>query len=158
MTIGHEVDLDCAPGYRCRGDVNVNQPDWLDLEFGNVHGSELMIFGFDKLTDPSDPSRSIDTAADFAAWIAAHDSVSIIKPAHDVLVGGIAGVELDVQNGHKDVPFGPSDAKVRLTALRVGDRLVVIQGSLGPENTVGNYDAAVNGLQNVIDSISWSGD
>ena len=157
LTIGHEVDLDCVPGYRCRGDINVNQPDWLDFEFGNVHGSELMIFGFDKFTDPDDPNRSIDTPADFAAWIAAHDAVSIVAPAHAVLVGGVAGVQLDIQNGDQDVPFGPSTAKVRLTALQIDGRQVVIQGTLGPENTVGDFNAAVDGLQKVIDSITWGG-
>ena len=155
FTVDHEVDLDCVPGYRCRGDVNVDEPDWLDLEFGNDNGSELMIFGLDKLTDPARPGKFVDPPADFAAWITRFKGVSIVEPARDTLVGGVQAVRLDIDAGHESATFGPSDSRVRLTALRVGGREVVIQETLGPENTTGDFDAAVDGLQAVIDSITF---
>jgi TolB protein len=155
FTLDHEVDLDCVPGYRCRGDVNVDEPDWLDLEFGNVHGSELMVFGLDKLPDPARPGKFIDPPDDFGAWIASFKGVSIVDSAHDVLVGGVQAVQLDIDTGHEAASFGPSDSTVRLIALRVAGREVVIQETLGPENTTGDFDAAVGGLQAVIDSITW---
>src|SRR3954470_9314907 len=33
LSVDRQVKIDCAPGYRCRGDVDVNLPNWLDIEF-----------------------------------------------------------------------------------------------------------------------------
>jgi len=168
LTIGREVDLDCVAGYECRGDIDVNLPDWLDFEFGNDHGSELMIFGFDMLFDPEDPSRLIEPPADFAAWLAGHDGVSILGNAHDLLVGGIPAIQVDVETDDQGLTGGPADVpefptlglgpnvRARLTALRAGGRQVWIVGMLGNENKVGDYEAAVDGLQGIIDSITWA--
>ena len=56
----------------------------------------------------------------------------MIEPAHSVSIGGQPAVELDVHTGDADLPR-----------------------MLGPENTVRDFDAAVDGLQPLIDSITW---
>jgi hypothetical protein len=37
----------------------------------------------------------------------------------------------------------------------VQGRCVVISATFGPDNTVGDFDAAVRGLQPIVDSIRW---
>jgi hypothetical protein len=46
LTIGHEVDLDCVPCYRCRGDVDVNLPNWLGLELATTTAPNSTSFGW----------------------------------------------------------------------------------------------------------------
>jgi hypothetical protein len=155
FAVDHEVDLDCVPGYRCRGDVNVNESFWLDLEFGNHHGSELMVF------------RLIDTPDHFARWIAAQPGVTVMRKSHSVVIGDMPASELDIMSGHANVTFGstgladPSSlgigqqTPVRVDAVSVGGRQMVILRMLGPESAFRDFDAAADGLQAVIDSITW---
>jgi hypothetical protein len=42
-----------------------------------------------------------------------------------------------------------------LTAVHVQRSCVVISATFGPDNTVGDFEAAVRGLQPIIDSIRW---
>ncbi|MEO6349047.1 MAG: hypothetical protein ABIP53_00140 [Candidatus Limnocylindrales bacterium] len=169
LTIGHEADLDCVAGYICRGDVNADFPFWLDLEFGNRHGSELMVFSFDKVLDPDSPGELMDLPADFAGWIGEQPQVTIVEAPHAVVIGGIAAQELDVTGaGDKGLdlyPTGLDDPPalgigfpgqmVRLDVLRIRDRELIIQRMSGPEHTIGTFETAVEGLQAVVDSITF---
>ena len=65
FTVGDAVNLDCAPNYECRGEVAVDEPGWVALDFGHDHGSELSISRVEELADGTAPP------ADFAAWLAA---------------------------------------------------------------------------------------
>lgn len=51
LTVGREVELSCVPGYKCRGDVDVNLPGWLFFEFGNAPAFEIAINRVDKVLD-----------------------------------------------------------------------------------------------------------
>jgi hypothetical protein len=172
LTVGHEVDLDCAAGYICRGDVDVNLPFWLDLEFGNRHGSELMVFSGDKVLDPNVQGRLMDLPDDFAAWIAAQPQLTVAERTHEVVIGTVPAQEFDITQvgqgglalfptGWVDLPAigiggGGAGGKARLDVLRVGDRQIVIQRTFGPEHAIGTFETAVDGLQPVIDSITWA--
>ena len=107
---------------------------------------------------------------DLAAWIVAQPGVTEVTPAVDVSVGGHPAKRLELR-ADRDVRFGPSGIsefpswgigrdgfngkRSWLTAVKVGDVGVLIWEGFGPDNTVGDFDAIVKGLQPVIDSISW---
>ena len=168
ITVTDLVDLDCAPGYRCRGDINVNIDRWLDLEFGNVHGSELMIFRIDKVFVDEAAGTVEDPPADFASRIAHLPGVKQLSAPVAVTVGGMAGTRLDLNPTH-DVTIGASglddlagfgiagdpDKRAWITTVNVNGRWVAIMEVLGPENTVADFDAVVAGLQPIVDSITW---
>jgi hypothetical protein len=172
LTIGHEVDLDCVAGYICRGDVNVNLSFWLDLEFGNQHGSELSACSGTKILDPNKPGRLMALPGDFAAWIAAQPQLTVAEPPHKVVIGGLTAQEFDITQVGKDgialFPTGLADLtavgvggggageRARIDVLRVGHREIVIQRTLGPEHTIGTFETAVGGLQEVIETIGWA--
>jgi hypothetical protein len=42
-----------------------------------------------------------------------------------------------------------------LTAVHVQRSCVVISATVGPDNTVGDFEAAVRGLPPIVDSIRW---
>ena len=59
---------------------------------------------------------------------------------------------------------GPDDAswfglaanhETRAIALAVGDQTVLITEQMGPENTIRDFEAAVNGLHPLVNSIVW---
>jgi len=170
LTIDRVVDLDCAPGYRCRGDISVNLPNWLGLEFGNVHGSEIGFSRLDKVVDPDAPDTLVDPPADLGAWLSALPGLTVEESAKSVTVGDITATQLDVMTGEDPVSFGPtgltsSDApqsfglppnrKARLIVMSVGGQTVLITEQIGAENTVGDFQAAVESLQPLLDSITW---
>lgn len=168
ITIDHEVDLDCAPGYRCRGDIDVNLPQWVGFEFGNVHGSELDIFRLDRVYARGDSQTPVNIPADVVAWFQGLPGINVQGDAIETRVGGLPAARFDAQPTHV-VPIGPSgladidqfginggaDARAWVTVLRVDDHLVVIAELLGPENTIGDFEAAVRGLDPIIASIVW---
>ena len=162
ITINNLVDLDCAPGYRCRGDIDVNIEHWLDLEFGNVHGAELMVVRLDQVWIDESKGTTKLPPDDLAAWIASRPGITEVNPAVTASVGGIAGTRLDLHPAH-DVGFGPNfgiagDAHKRawITVLNVRGSWVLIVEVLGPENSVDNFDTVVRGLQPIVDSIVWN--
>ncbi|MFL5770132.1 MAG: hypothetical protein ACJ765_08625 [Chloroflexota bacterium] len=169
MTVDRQVNLDCAQGYRCRGDVNVNLPDWLDIEFGHDHPIEMHVMGFDKVVAPG-ASRPLERPPDdLASWIAAMPGVTI-DASKPITIGGIPASQLDLQTGDHDVTFGPVSGVPefptlglgahqvhRVDVLRIGPRVVVI--GLGPvraeDSTKDRLAAAIAMLQPIVDSISW---
>jgi hypothetical protein len=168
LTIGREVDLDCAAGYRCQGDIDVNTASWLDLEFGNAHGSEFSVLRLDPLSDPGKPATVTEPPGDLAGWISALPDVSVIEGPTSVSVGGVDAVQLDVRTA-KDVGFAPPGLngpfpqwgglpaahEARLVFLRIDGHAIMLTEQIGPENTVHDFAAAIAGLQDLVDSISW---
>jgi hypothetical protein len=173
LTIGNVVNLDCAPGYRCRGEVDLNSANFLDLEFGNVHGSEVHIIRLDKVYDPAKPGKVINPPGDLAAWIEALPGTAVLAPAKTAMIGGMPAVEFDARTPGEmwlgPLPGGPNDtadpagprAGIGPSALRIilvthsDAYLVLITEWLGPENTVRNGADALKSLQPLIDSITW---
>jgi hypothetical protein len=170
LTIDHMVDLDCAPGYRCRGDIDVNLPQWVAFEFGNLHGSELDIYRLDKVYARGDGGELIDAPDDCGAWLTGLPGINVLGDPMPVKVDGLPALRLDVKPDHV-VLFGPSgltpfpdkfgvnggtNVRARITVVHVQGRCVVISASFGPDNTVGDFDAVARGLQPIVDSIVWN--
>ena len=160
LTIDHLVDLDCAPGYRCRGDIDVNMEHWVALEFGNVHGSELDVARVDKIPATPTGTKLVDPPADLAWWVARQPGVQTVSEPMPVAIGGVPGSRLDLR-ADKAVSFGPSwgmcpGCRQWITVLRVNDAWVLIVEQLGPDNSVRDFDRVVDGLQPVVDSIVWN--
>ena len=170
LTIDRQVDIDCAPGYRCRGDIDVNSEHWLDIEFGHDHPVEINMMGFDQLYDPKHPGKQIDPPADLAAWIAALPGVTVAAQT-PIEVGGVAATQLDMRTGDVDVPFGPT-ALADLPSLgfgahqlhrvilvhRSGAAIIIGIGSLNlnpaDDNAQRLADAA-DILEPIVESIAW---
>jgi hypothetical protein len=167
LTIDRQVQIDCAPGYRCRGDVNVNAPNWLDLEFGHDHPVEIHIMGFDRVYDPKHPGKLMDPPTNLDAWIAAFPGVTVIarKPVH---VGGLDATQLDLRTG-RDLAFGPT-AFADFPSLGFGahqlHRVIVVRvhgaavifgiGSINAEDsTLDRLAVAADILQPIVDSVTW---
>jgi hypothetical protein len=164
LTVDRVVDLDCSPGYLCRGTVDVNAAGWLDLEFGNVHGSEIDIIRLDKVYDPKSPKKLIDPPKDLAAWIRALPGTAVLQSPKAVVIGGLPGTQFDVRTpgnlqfrlipgGYGQAGIGPSGLRVIL--LTVHGHLVLISEWLGADNTVRDGQAALDSLQPLVDSIKW---
>jgi len=166
IKITNLVNLDCAAGYRCRGDIDVNLPPWLGLEFGNDHGVELDVTRIDKVFASATSDALIDPPADLASWIAAQPGVVRLAKAVPVTVGGVEGVRLDF-GSDRIVRFGSTDQadlpccgigpkeRIWLTVVNVDGHWVLIKEDLGPDNTVHEFDNAIRGLQPIVDSITW---
>lgn len=167
ITVNNLVDLDCVPGYPCRGDIDVNFPKWLGLEFGNVHGAELDVGRIDKVFRNAKSGELIDPPSDLAKYIAALPGVVRLAKPVPVSFGGVDGVRLDF-GSDRIVSFGSTGyagltccgmspmARIWVSVLKVDGHWVLILEELGPDNTVGDFDAVVRGLQPVIDSIVWN--
>ena len=165
LTIDHVVDLDCAPGYRCRGDIDTNAPSWLGFEFGNVHGSEIDIIRLDKVYNPKSPKKLIDPPSDITAWVKALPGTAVLQAPQAVLVGGIDATEFDVKTAG-DLQFGPipeipdgqaglGPSGLRVVFVTVHGHLILISEWLGPDNAVRDGAAALEGLQPFVKSIAW---
>jgi hypothetical protein len=167
ITINDLVDLDCAPGYKCRGDIDVNFPKWVGLEFGNVHGAELDVGRIDKVYKNATSDELIDPPADLAKLIAAQPGVVRLAKPVPVSIGGVSGMRLDfgsdriVRFGSTGYPgmtccgIGPM-ARIWVSVLKVDGYWVLVLEELGPDNTVGDFDAVARGLQPIVDSIVWN--
>jgi hypothetical protein len=164
LTIGNVVALDCVAGDGCTGRINVNEPAWLDLEFGKDHGSEFMAIRLEKVYDPGSAGTLIDPPEDLAAWITTLPGTAELDGPKAVSVGGLAASQFDVRTPG-DISFGliPGNTIgaamgptiLRVIVLRVDGHLVLILEGLGPHNTAGNGQAALDSLQPLVDSISW---
>jgi hypothetical protein len=168
VRIDKAVNLDCAPGYDCRGDVDANEAGWVDLEFGNVHGSELDIIRVDKVYDPMAPKTLVDPPADLAGWLQAlpGKGTAVLSAPKAITIGGLPATQFDVrtpgelQLGHiagtADGQAGIGPSGLRIIVLRVHTQVVVLTEWLGPENTIRDGAAALASLQPVVESIVWS--
>jgi hypothetical protein len=168
LTIDRQVRIDCAPGYRCRGDVDVNTANWLNLEFGHDHPIEIHVMRFDQVYDPKHAGRLIAPPEDLAAWVSAYEDVTVIDRT-SVEVGGIEAVQLDLRLGSQDMVFGPTglaDPSAlgfgahqlhRVIVARVHGAAVVFGlGSVnGEDRTPERLAAAADILQPIVDSITW---
>jgi hypothetical protein len=167
LTIDRQVEIDCAPGYRCRGDVNVNSSNWLDLEFGHDHPIEIHMMGFDRVYDPKHPGKLMDPPTNLDAWISAFSGVTVIarKP---VRVGGLEATQLDLRTG-RDLAFGPTSLADfpslgfgahqlhRVIVVRVHRSAVIFGiGSVNAgDGTPDRLAAAADILQPIVDSVTW---
>jgi hypothetical protein len=169
LTVDRQVNIDCAPGYRCRGDVDVNLPDWLDIEFGHDDPIELHVMAFDQVFAPTASRPLVRPPDDLAAWIAAMPGVTIIA-SKAITVGGIHASQLDLRTGDEDLTLGPiagiPDISTlgfgphqihRVDVLHVGGRVVVIGLGLvrTEDSTREEVAAAAAMLQPIVDSIAW---
>jgi len=153
-----------SPGW----EVDVDTPGWVGMEFP-LSGSILGTFGIvrvAKIVDPSHPGKLINPPKDLVGWIAKLPGLKVISPPTPVTVGGIAGKEVDVLIGPKDVGVGPipgsSDvgdgfpqkAAVRVIVVIVDGRDVQI--SFAPDEAGSkHFDVAAGSAKELIDSITW---
>jgi hypothetical protein len=162
FTIDREVQHNCAPGFTCRGSIDVNQAAWLGLEFGQPR-IEVNMFRVDKVNDPAHPGALIDPPADLATWIASRPGVTVVNPPKAVTVGGLAGTQFDLQIGAKDVPIGPipgitdfglglgANGTSRYIAVKVqGHQILIVLGTEDP------FLPSMPELQPLVDSIVWN--
>jgi len=167
FTVSHEVDLDCARGFVCRGDVDAGFPYWLDMEFGNEHGSELSVISMRHVPGFT-PAKGLaaKSPAEFVAWLTSQPNATVIDGPTDVQVGNRSGVQADLYLGDgvtfgatefPDVPnlsVGPR-TRARISATETDGTLVLIVGLIGSENVDHDFNAAVGGLQPLLDSMMW---
>lgn len=171
LTIDNVVALDCFPGYQCRGDIDVNLSNWVGFEFGNVHGSEFNVIRLDQVFDLQSPDELRDPPIDLAGWASRLPGITVVDRGGAVTVGGLPASQMDLLSGADPVPFGPTgltgadepqwfglppNTETRLIALKVDGKTILITEQLGIENTVGDFDTAVSGLQPLLDSIVWA--
>jgi len=166
ITIGSVVDLDCSPGFQCRGNIAANLPSWLDLEFGTAHGSEFMVTGLDKVHDPTSPGSLIDPPSDLASLIASQPGVVVLQGPEAVTVGGIAATQIDIW-AHQTLLLGPmpgvagSDVgfatahETRVIVVVVDGHTILITEQIGAQNTIRDFQAAVDSLKPLLDSVRW---
>jgi len=165
ITIDHVVDLDCAAGYICRGDVDANMTGWLGLSFGNVHGSEIDLVRLDKVYDPAAPSKLIDPPVDLAAWLVALPGTAVLAPPKTVSIGGRPAIQFDVKTpgdlqlgpmpGGGDGQAGIGPNGLRIVLVTVDGLLVLISEWIGADNTVLDRQAALDSVQPLVNSIKW---
>jgi hypothetical protein len=169
LTINHEVENGCAPGFRCRGSIDVNRGAWLNLEFGNdppLHPPvEVSIIRLDKVVDLQS-GKLVAAPADLAAWIEKYPGITLRTPPKAVKIGGLDATELDVKTGSNGIAFGPipgvtdpgagqgPNRTVRFIVVAVEDHQVLITIDTIEEGSA-HIDAANIILQPLIDSIVW---
>ena len=168
LTIDREVNLDCAPGYRCRGDVDVNVPTWVDLEFGHDHPIDINIMRFDRALRSEAPRQIASTPGRSGSV-----DRCLARPDRDRPGAGARrwrrATQVDVQAGAGSIRLGPSGETDpptlgfgahqlrRLVVLRVDGVAVFVQiGSVNPvDETPARLTAAIDELQPIVDSITW---
>jgi len=155
--IVREVEHNCQPGFACRGDIDVNLPGWLGLEFGQPR-IEINVIRVDKVNDPVHAGQVIDPPTDLAAWIASRTDLTVVsqKP---VTVGGLAATQLDVQVHGKDITFGPipgvTDVTAGIGANWIARLHVVTVGGHQVLVITHAEDGSIYELQPIVDSIVW---
>ena len=156
--VADEVEHNVAPNYQGRGNIDANSAGWLYLEFGQP-AIEIGVVRVDKLNDPAHPGRLIDPPADLAAWIAGRPGLTVVDQKA-VNVGSLAGIQLDVRTGNKDVQVGPipgvTDVPNGLPKNLVSRVfLVTVHGHQVLIGLVAN-DGSLDELQPFVDSIVWN--
>ncbi|MFL5671054.1 MAG: hypothetical protein ACJ77C_03075 [Chloroflexota bacterium] len=158
FTVEREVQHNCVPGYRCRGNIDSNSSSWLSLEFGEPL-IDVQIIRVDKVDDPAKAGRLMDPPADLAAWIAGRPGVTVIgqKAAS---VGGLPAQQLDVRMGSRDVHVGPipgvTDPPIGFGANTLSRLFVVDVRGHQILITLHATDGSIDELQPLVDSIVWN--
>ncbi len=173
FTVGSEVQLSCLPGFKCRGDIEVNQPGWLGLGFGNAPAFEVTIDRIDKVLEPHHKSTLINPPKDLAGWVSTLPGITLTAPAVRTRIGGFDAVQLDVRSGATAVTFGPIPGMAasstfgfgphdahRIYGLEVdGHAVLIVVGVVGdtPDAVVtpDQLQPAIEALQPLVDSIVW---
>ena len=162
FTVADAVELDCAPNYECRGEVDADGPGWMALDFGHDHGSELIIMRIDQLADGSTPP------ADLATYIAALPGVSVVSGPTPATIGGMSASRLEFETGDASVAIGPIPDETEVGAgfppnnprlvytVNVRGQWVLISVGFDADNIVRNYDETIDAIQPIIDSITWN--
>jgi hypothetical protein len=157
FTIDREVEHNCAPDYQCRGTVDANLAGWVGLEFG-LPRIEMNVIRVDTVSDPAKPGALMDPPADLAAWIASRPGVTVTSQKA-VQVGGLAGTQLDVRTGNKDLSFGPipgvTDVPFGLGANWTSRMFVVPVDGRQVVIILHAEDGSLTELQPLVDSIVW---
>lgn len=157
FTIDKEVEHNCAPGFSCRGSIDVNVAGWTSLEFGQPR-IEVQILRVDKVHDPAHTGALIDPPANFAAWIGSRPGVTVIAQ-RVAQVGGVAATRLDVRTGAKGVEFGPipgvTDPGLGLGANWVARLFVVPVHGRQVFIALHAEDGSLEELQPLVNSIVW---
>jgi hypothetical protein len=161
FTVGDAVNLDCAPNYECRGEVDVDEPAWVALDFGHDHGSELLIMRIDEIAGGTPPP------ADLASWIAALPGLTMHAGPTEVTVGGLPASRLVFETGDAPVEVGPipgiddigagfppNDHRLAYV-VDVRGHWVLISVGFDADNIVRNFEETVAAIQPIIDSITW---
>ena len=105
-------------------------------------------------------------AAAVAALYTTSPGVTVVQTPKTVVVGGLPAIQVDVwaRQGlsigtRTDVAgsdFGLAPAhETRLIIIPINGQTVVITEQIGPNNTTNDFQAAMNSLQPLIDSIKW---
>lgn len=155
--IVREVEHNCQPGFACRGDIDVNLPGWLGLEFGQPK-IEINVIRVDKVNDPARVGQLIDPPTDLAAWIASRTDLTVVsqKP---VTVGGLDATQLDIQTQGKAIEFGPipgvTDVGFGLLPNTISRLFVVGVGGHQVVIILHAEDGSLYQLQPLVDSIVW---
>jgi hypothetical protein len=161
FTVGDAVNLDCAPNYECRGEVDADEPGWVALDFGHDHGSELLIMRIDEVVDAAQPP------ADLAQWISTRPGVTLVEGPAAVTIGGLPAKRIEFQTGDPPVEVGPipgvedpgagfpPDDHRLAYVVNVRGQWVLISVGFDANNVVHNYEETVAALQPIIDSIDW---
>lgn len=173
LTVGSEVELSCVPGFKCRGDVFVNLPGWLNIGFGDDPGYELHLFRIDKVVDARHGAKLIAPPRDLAGWISKLPGVTVVSPRQHVKVGGLDAEQIDIQSGDAAISSGPipgvkdppgigfaAHQAHRIVVVNVrGHQVLIMEGVVTKDPdavvTAAELKEATDFLQPLVDSIVW---
>jgi len=171
LTVGNQVENGCAPGFQCRGTVDVNSPGWLDIEFGNAPPDhpriEVFAVRLDKVVDVTRPGKFVTPPADLATWFTRLPGLRVLAQPKPVTIGGQPATQLDLQAGSKDVGFGPipgvtaigagigKGQTIRLFVVPISGRQVIIW-IIADETGTTHFARMTQTMQPLIDSIVWN--
>ena len=149
------------------GGSDVDRPGWVGLEIGSAPVLDLNIIRIDKVFDPKARGKLIDPPEDLATWLAHFPGPTVTAAPSRVMVGGIAGQQLDVLVGAKDFSYAPIDGvdikagegpggKLRIVVVKVDGHFVVIQGAVLNGYSPKDFEAVMSVFTSMIQSISWN--
>lgn len=169
------VATDGTIAYESIGEVNVNEPGWVDIGFGfdkpqrHGHGTwsaDFYITRIDKVFDQGHPAKLIDPPKDLAAWIAKLPGLTLTAPTKAIEIGGIEATQLDVVSASSDIAIGPIPGVADPPAFGFGPHyperidVVSVDGhevlvAVGTDNAPDHFTRAVAALQPLVESIVW---
>ena len=118
----------------------------------------MNVIRVDKVNDPATPGELMDPPADLAAWIVNRPGLTVTAQKA-VQVGGLAGTQLDVRTGNKDLSWGPipgvTDITLGLSANWTARILVVPVDGRQVVILLHAEDGSLTELQPLVDSMVW---